>query len=399
MNKHPDLHVVLVSNYVPDGQPSMQRFASLLHEGLAAQGVRVEALRPPVVVGGRNAARNGVGKWLGYLDKFLLYPPRLARAARCGASTVTVVHICDHSNAIYVPQIRALPHVVTCHDLIAVRSALGEFPGERPRWSGRRLQQMIRQGLRQAACIVSDSETTRSDVQRLVGGIHRDRVIHPSVSPTFTRQTPVQARARLARLQPDPGGAVQWPQAASQPYILHIGGDQWYKNRAGLIDIYAALVDRMPAAPPLVLAGKPLTRDVNDRITAHALHNHVVAFSNVTDADLAALYSSATLLLFPSLAEGFGWPVLEAMACGCRVVASGRAPITEVATDAATYIDPTDPAAAAATAERVLREPDTDRRAFIAAGLSRALAFSTVAMAQGYVSVYQDVLARYANVA
>ncbi len=399
MNTDASLRVVLVSNYVADGQASMHRFAGLLQQELAAQGVDIQTWRPPVILGGQSAAHGGVHKWLGYVDKFVLYPPRLRKAVRRSAGTPTIVHVCDHSNAIYVPWIRPAPHVVTCHDLLAVRSALGEFPGERPRWSGRWLQQMIRGGLRQAACIISDSDATRRDVQRLVGGNHRDCVIHPSVSPIFGRQAPAQALDRLSRLRPDGHGAPQWPQAASQPYILHVGGDQWYKNRAGLIDIYAALVGRMPAAPPLVLAGKPLTRDVNDRITAHALHNHVVAFSNVTDADLAALYSSATLLLFPSLAEGFGWPVLEAMACGCRVVASGRAPITEVATDAATYIDPTDPAAAAATVERVLREPDTDRCAFIAAGLSRALAFSTVAMARAYVSVYQDVLARYANVA
>lgn len=398
MSESADLRVLLVANYAADRQPSMQRFADSLHVQLAALGVDVEISRPPVIAGrpGDGAAQ-GIRKWLGYLDKFLLYPPRLRRGVSGRAPASTVVHLCDHSNAMYVPWIRHVPHVVTCHDLLAVRRALGEFGGERTRWSGRRLQGMIRCGLREASCIVSDSDATRRDVQRLVGGAHRDVVIPPAVSPAFTRRSQADAASQFVGLRPDTG--TNWSHRATQPFILHVGGNQWYKNRAGLIDIYAALVARMPAAPALVLAGAPLTRELEDRIVSLSLQNRVVSFSDLSDDDLACLYSTAALLLFPSRAEGFGWPVAEAMACGCRVVASGVAPLTEVAGDAATYIDAANPEGAAAVIESVLHEPDAERQARVATGLSRAAGLNGPAMAAGYVAVYRDLLQRHAHAA
>ena len=79
------------------------------------------------------------------------------------------------------------------------------------------------------------------------------------------------------------------------PYILHVGGNQWYKNRAGLIESYAALVARMPAAPPLVIVGKPLTRELTGAIDAHSLQGRVFSVAAVDDDELAAAYSRAAL--------------------------------------------------------------------------------------------------------
>lgn len=122
MSTDANLRVLLVANYVADGQPSMQRFANALHEELATRGVEVETWRPSAIVGGQSMARGGLHKWLGYADKYLLSPPRLRKAVRDRARPATVVHVCDHSNAVYVPWIRHLPHVVTCHDLLAAHA-------------------------------------------------------------------------------------------------------------------------------------------------------------------------------------------------------------------------------------------------------------------------------------
>jgi glycosyltransferase involved in cell wall biosynthesis len=362
----------------------MRRFAALLHQGLTAKGVDVEVVEPTAIVGRSTTGHAGIDKWLRYVDKFVLFPPRLRGVVRRNGRARLVVHVCDHSNAVYVPARPNVLHVVTCHDLLAVRSALGEFSQARTAWMGRRLQRAISNGLRRAGHVICDSTATLTDVQRILGlPLGTTSVIHPAVSPVFVHAGRIDRRARVRRLL----GA-----SAPARYVLHVGGNQWYKNRAGVIEIYAALVARDPDAPALVMAGKPLTPELRLLLTRYGLANRVIAVSDTSDEDLAALYSSATVLLFPSLAEGFGWPVLEAMACGCRVVTAHRAPMTELGADAATYINPDQPATAAATLAEVLVEPDTVRRDRIEAGLRRAGSFTPERMADAYMRVYRRVL-------
>jgi glycosyltransferase involved in cell wall biosynthesis len=376
------VQVLLVGNYRPDAQASMQRFATLMHDGLVARGAHATVVAPSVRVAHRPVGIGGVAKWLGYVDKFLLFPPQLRRAAEPAGARRVLVHICDHSNAIYVPRIRHLPHLVTCHDLLAVRSARGEFAETHTRWSGRLLQAAIVRGLRQAGTIICDSTATRTDVLRMVNPDQNHvGMIHPCVSPEFARETRAAPSPRLAA----------WL-ATNQGYLLHVGGNQWYKNRAGLLAIYAALVERMPGVPALVIAGSPLPAPLRAFITTHGLSPRVVEWSGLDDCDLAALYGSAALMVFPSWAEGFGWPVLEALACGCRVVAADRAPLTEIGGGAVTYIDPRDPAGCAALILEVLRESHEARQAHVAAGFARAAQFSRDRMIDAYVRVYEGVL-------
>jgi glycosyltransferase involved in cell wall biosynthesis len=387
--------VLLVGNYAPDAQPSMHRFAALLCEGLTARGVSATVLRPPVVFGRHSANLRGVAKWVGYTDKFLLFPHRLRKSLGL-ESTDTVVHICDHSNAVYVPWIRHLPHVVTCHDLLAVRAARSEFEDVRTRWSGRQLQRAIVHGLRRASRIVCDSQATRSDLVRVTGSADRGMAtIYPAVSPCFTKISPESAvdRAKSLLIQARAVGDRTTGAIEAGRYILHVGGNQWYKNRSGLVAIYAALVEADVHVPPLLLAGKPIPPELREEILNRQLGGRVFEVADIADPDLAALYACARLLLFPSLAEGFGWPVLEAMACGCRVVVSDRAPLTEVAADAATYIEPEEPVRAASQVRAVLDESEDGRAVKVRAGLNRASGFTLDGMAGAYLDVYRGLLA------
>ena len=354
------MKVLLVSNYLHDRQESMLRFASALHEGLRATGVEVEIARPAVVFGRLWAGASGLGKWLGYLDKFLLFPWRLRQLARAA----DVVHVCDHSNAMYVPHIAARPHLVTCNDMLAIRSARGEFPQNRTGWLGRLLQRWILAGLRRARRLTCISTATRGDVLRLTG--HAET----AVSVTYMGQNFAYAPMSVAR-----DGA---------PYLLHVGGSQWYKNRAGVLAIYAALRARLGEnAPRLVLIGAPL----------EAALPGVETRSGVGSEALAALYSGAELLLFPSLEEGFGWPIIEAQACGCRAITTGKAPMTEVGGSAAFYLtDPCDAEAGAALVERVLLQDEAARRTTVDAGIANAARFSTTKMVSEYVAIYRELL-------
>src|SRR5258708_722987 len=110
------MKILLIGNYIPDQQESMQRFANMLEVGLTQLGHEVRLIRPEPFFGKIRPSPEGFGKWLGYIDKFLLFPSRLRKAI----AWADVVHICDHSDAFYTKYIQNKPHLVTCHDLLAV---------------------------------------------------------------------------------------------------------------------------------------------------------------------------------------------------------------------------------------------------------------------------------------
>ncbi len=358
----------------------MLRFAAALADGLRIAGVDVQVVRPEPVFGRLKAGATGAGKWLGYLDKFLLFPRRLRRLA----ATADLVHICDHSNAVYVRHVAARPHLVTCNDMLAIRSAQGEFPQNPTGWTGRILQRWILAGLRRASRLTCISAATQHDVLRLAGHLPE------KVSVTYMGQNfpyaPVLeiAEAAARRRGGATGDEAVWARYGLPrgPYILHVGGAQWYKNRAGVVAMHAALRSRLgPRAPRLVLVGPPLVGP------------DVETMANVDNETLAALYSGAELLLFPSLEEGFGWPIIEAQACGCRVLTTNKAPMTEVGGTAAFYLDdPTDAQAGAVALERILSQDEAARAESVRAGIENAARFSTSRMVGEYLAIYREVL-------
>ncbi len=140
------MKVLLIGNYEYNRQESMQRFVELLRHGLTDAGCDVHRIRPSPVMGRIKPGESGLGKWLGYFDRFVLFPPRLRRLVQWA----DVVHMCDQANSVYIPWLKGKPNVVTCHDMLAIRSALGEIPQNLTRWSGRVFQRWILSGLRQA---------------------------------------------------------------------------------------------------------------------------------------------------------------------------------------------------------------------------------------------------------
>ena len=164
------------------------------------------------------------------------------------------------------------------------------------------------------------------------------------------------------------------------PYLLHVGSDTWYKNRRGVLRIYGEVRRRLGrAAPDLIMVGSALEPK------APGVHY----LEEVTDTMLADLYRNAALLLFPSLYEGFGWPVVEANACGCPAVVSGIAPLVEAGGSAAALIsDPRDIDEAADRVLEVLRSDNNtllDRRE---AAYSNACRFPSCEMIGQYLELY-----------
>jgi glycosyltransferase involved in cell wall biosynthesis len=372
------MRILLIGNYIPDKQESMLRFASLMERELKAQGHSVGLLQPAPYLGRLLPVNRGLGKWLGYVDKFLLFPIKLRRAK----NKYDVIHICDHSNAIYVKHVADKPHVVTCHDVLAIKSALGEIPQNKVSSTGRVFQRLILQGLKAAESIVCDSEATRTDVLRVAGRASDSTVVvYLSLNYPYSPMTRDEALARLDQHGFD----------GRDPFYVHVGGAQWYKNKLGVLQIFDHLRKLVTHKHPrLLMVGKPLSGALLEHVSASGLGGAVVTLSGVSNEDLRAAYSLAEGLIFPSLQEGFGWPVLEAQACGCPVFVTGQPPMTEVGGCGAVYFDPLDAAGAAKTIAEALGSREIIRQS----GLKNISRFTVRQMIQGYVAAYERALSR-----
>jgi glycosyltransferase involved in cell wall biosynthesis len=389
--------VLLIANYRLDEQQSMARAADLLENGLRSRGKEVYVVRPEPLFGLLAKRIPGLAKWLAYLDKYLLFPFSLMRWARKCA----LVHIVDHSNAIYLFWLLSAKVVVTCNDLLAVRSALGEIPEHQTGFTGRLLQKWVLAGLRRADHIVCISEATKVDVLRLTGKPEKEvSTIYFGLGPAFDAELQKRLNEKAARAATRASAerysgrgtelrelvstiANAMSQDIPGPYLLHVGGNTWYKNRRGVLDIYLEVRRRLgKLAPNLIIIGPALETGIEG----------VRFFQRVTDEMLAKLYRNAELLLFPSLYEGFGWPVVEANACGCPAVVSRIAPLIEAGGNAATLIsDPRDINEAADCVIEVLRSDPFTRRNLQEAGYVNACRFSLQHMITQYLELYGSI--------
>lgn len=335
----PRKNMILIANYELDEQYSMQNLANLFYRLYLSCGDPVRVIRPLALFGRLNSFYTPAAKWFGYIDKYLVFPLYLLHVRYWADPANTVFHIVDHSNALYIPFLYASKVIVTCNDVLAIRAAKGHFFGQVTGILGRILQFFISYGLRSASHIVCISINTRAELLSLLDlDPNSVSVALLPLNHQYSRLLPSQA---LSLLSPYP--CLQ-PITLAHGFILHVGGNEWYKNRIGVCHIYQqyflmASKQDIPIVP-LILAGKPISSEIADFINANS-YLPIYQVIQPSSQQLQSLYSLATLLLFPSHHEGFGWPILEAMACGCPVVTTDRPPMTEVAGSAGFYIDST----------------------------------------------------------
>jgi glycosyltransferase involved in cell wall biosynthesis len=368
--------VLLIGNYPLDRQQSMQRFATMMLQGLAAAGIPVEVAAPAPVFGKLLGIENFAGKWLAYIDKFILFPRQLRKRL---SQRADVVHICDHSNAMYVTGAGKTPVVVTCHDLIAVRSALGEELHCPVSFTGRLLQRWILRRLRRADTLVCVSRATCDDAEELVSRNQPSpklEMINNGLNYPYRKLPEAEALARLKNVS-----------GLTQPFVLHVGSNLPRKNRDGVLRIFARTKDKWDAR--LVFGGDPLDSEQLSLAGRLGIADRTIQIKDAPAHLLEALYNCAVALLFPSLSEGFGWPIIEAQACGCPVVCSSIAPMPETAGDAGLFRDAIDEAGFAAD---ILRLSDPAERAgWAEKGLRNAERFSTEKMISRYIDVYRSL--------
>ena len=370
--------VLLIGNYAPDQQQSMQRFSTMMLQGLAAAGIPAELIAPEPFFGNFKGAGAFAAKWLGYVDKFVLFPRRLKQRVATGAS---IVHICDHSNAMYVADTQPLPTVVTCHDLLAVRGGLGEETDCPASFTGRLLLRWILRGLRRATSVVCVSRATLNDADRLLRVSDRRpqlSVITLGLNYPYRKLSADETSARLAAI----------PELASgKPFVLHVGSNLRRKNRDGVLRIFAKAKDQWKGL--LVMAGDAMTPELQSLGRELGISERIVEVKSPDSPVLEALYNRATALLFPSRFEGFGWPIAEAQACGCPVICSDRAPMPEVAGDAG-LIHPLEDEGAFAADIVKLSDP-AERSVWSEKSLRNAERFSTERLIGEYVEIYRKL--------
>jgi glycosyltransferase involved in cell wall biosynthesis len=374
--------VLLVGNYPRDQQESMQRFAHAMREGLERLGIAVELISPPVWLGRAGSSTlSGIGKWFAYLDKYLVFPILLRRRIRTRSlhqSESVIVHICDHSNAMYHAAASGRPVVITCHDLLAVRGALGEYTDCPASPAGKWLQRWIRHSLARVSIIACDSLATKTDADRLIDLARcgtRTRHLPIGLNHPYRPLPTSESNLRLAQIP-----------SLRTPYILHVGSNLRRKNREGVLRIFAKVAARWDGQ--LVFAGQGLTTELRTLADSLCITDRIVEVRKPGNDLLEALYHQATALLFPSRFEGFGWPIIEAQACGCPVVCSDSGPLPEVAGDAG-LICPVDDEEGLAQA--VLRLTDRAERArWSERSLINVKRFSTEQMAQEYLQLYRE---------
>jgi len=370
--------VLLIGNYLLDQQQSMQRFNAMMLQGLLECGVEAELIRPPAVFGRIRALGPMTAKWFGYIDKFVLFRWRLSRKL---SARPAVVHICDHSNATYARQAKKFPLVITCHDLLAVRGGLGEETDSPASITGRILQRWILRGLRLSDILACDSRATVQDAERLVPRPRngpRIALVHVGLNFPYRRLPDAVVNERLRTIS-----GLKY----RARFVLHVGSNLRRKNREGVLRIFAKCADALDAQ--MVFSGDALSESLRAQARDLRIVHRVVEVANAPNELLEALYNRAHALLYPSRFEGFGWPIIEAQACGCPVVCSSSGPMADVAGAGALLHEANDEDGFAADLLR-LADPE-ERKRWSASALENAKRFSAARMISEYRELYRSL--------
>lgn len=375
---------------------SMPRFVRLLVDGFRQRGHQIETIAPNPRLVRLAGPASRLRKWLGYADQFIIFPIEfLLRQRRFPSDTLFV--FADQALGPWVPLVAGRPHVVHCHDFLALRSARGEWPQNPTGWSGRCYQALIRRGFSRGRNFISVSHATRLYLDQLLAKpASISTTVHNGLNYPFSPM-PRTARENLLRQL-----NIALPEKG---FLLHVGGNQWYKNRIGVIALYEQYAAKSKSPLPLWMIGAPPTSSLltaAKKISTGSVHFII----NASDAQVHAAYSHATALLFPSFSEGFGWPVAEAMTCGCLVVTSDSAPMTEVGGDAAVYIPtpmsgPLTEWASLASLKvlEVVALSTSEKEEIRQRGYRQAALFQQSQAIPAYEAVYRQVLETYATAA
>ncbi len=294
-----------------------------------------------------------------YVTLWLSYP------AITKNQVADINHILDHSISHLINSLNPKKTIITCHDLIGL-----EIPKSMPFWRREVFQKNIIKNMLRARKIIAISQHTRDDILKHSSYKSNDIVvIYFGISKNFRpiEKNIIEERFRFRK-----------------PTILHVGHDNFYKNVDGLIRAIALLNKDIK----LVKVGPISKRQFK---LLRKLKIDFVRFMGLAEKELVQVYNAVDLLVYPSWHEGFGFPVLEAMACGCPVICSNAGSLPEVASDAAIKIAPDDISSIAKAIKNVM-ESHQLRQDLIEKGFRQAMKFSWEKTALETAEVYKKII-------
>jgi glycosyltransferase involved in cell wall biosynthesis len=393
--------VLLVPDLPLERWPSMDRYAHRLHDWLESTDpgfeVRLAAsigdLTRDRAGGGNGRTSGGYPRWWAqevdptkfvlpgplhepqrYVARYVLYPWWLRREAR----RAQLVHILDHSYAHMVTRVQRRPAIVTVHDLMPVIILRSPTDGWREGVRNRFLRGTLK-ALRLARSYIVGTEWLKRELATWLGDDRRISVVPFGVDRAFFSEAP-NARAR---------GRADWRIPDDAFVVLHVGSTVERKNVPLVINTVARL--RAEADAYLLQVGGRFSNDQQQLIERLGLRRFVRTAPLADESTLRRAYRAADVLLFPSLYEGFGYPVIEAFASGLPVVTSGAGGLKEVGGDAVVVVEGRDPAAYVEALESLSDDP-LRREELVESGRARARTFTWQRTAEQTADVYRSLL-------
>jgi glycosyltransferase involved in cell wall biosynthesis len=378
--------LALICDFLDEGWVSMDHTARMVYDHLLSEAgplLRVGMVRPAMAR--RFRALPASPRFTLNADRMVARFWDYPRTLRSQRARFDLFHIADHSYAHLACELPGERTVITCHDVDAFRCLDRPAFGARQRIL-RAMASRGRDGLRRAARVLCVSGATRDEL--IAAGLvepARTAIVHNGVHPALSPHADPETDAEAARLCGLEEGAIP---------LLHVGSTVRRKRIEFLLEVIAEVRKSRPEVT-LLRVGGPLTDAQNGLAKALALESRIRTLPWLTPELLSAVYRRAVLVLQPSEREGFGLPIVEALACGTPVIASDLPSLREVAGDAAVFCPVGDRDAWCSEVLRLIDEYRANRGHLPERrlpGLAQAAKFSWAAHARQLLAIYRNLL-------
>jgi glycosyltransferase involved in cell wall biosynthesis len=369
--------IILIGNSKFDKQESMNRYLAMLETALQTSNQNYEIVLPKNILKSLHLKPHaGFGKWKSYFEKYFLFIILiLVKRLQCSISNSNYIfHITDHSNSVYIHFLPKSKTIITCHDMLAIKGALGHKDAycETGFW-GKKLQLFINYSLTKSKNLIFVSSKTKNDFNQINPNtsIVQSKVIYHSINQELKEIEKEKAKSYLKEQY-----------NFNKNYILTIGSNLPRKNKEILFELA-----KLKKELTLVFIGPELNTKQKEIIVSYGIQKQIIVFSNISSLDLNYFISGSECLIFPSFSEGFGWPIIEAFKAGCPVIASNIAPFIEIGESSCLYFEPTNVHSLISK----LNTLDKHRYELLADAKTTLRKFDNSIMSENYLNFYQSI--------